>query len=153
MFKRTGTKALLGMVGLIAATWATTAMAETTIYKWVDKKGEVHFTQTPPPKTQAEQVNPDYATPSPESTTPKEEAEPSDKTPAADKTEGTVTVFNKAEAQKACEAARKQLKLLRDPKNQLMVQDKDGKYHPMSKDELQKRIQKVEEIENKACTD
>jgi len=153
MFERSGIKAMLGMVSLLATIWTTAAMADAAIYKWVDKNGGVHFTQTPPPKERAQQVKPDYATPSIQESAPGEEAPAKEKEPAAKEDNGKVTVFNKAQAKKACAAARKQLKLLRDSKNQLMVQDKDGKYHSMSKEELQRRIKKVEEIENKACVD
>lgn len=151
MMKRSRTQALAAALGIMTASFTTAALAEPTIYKWVDKKGEVHFTQTPPPQGNAEEYDPDYATPSAQGEQP-EDAQDKDKSKKpAENTNGPVTVFNKKDAEKACEAARNQLKMLNDPNNQLMVQDSDGKYHPMTADEKAARIKKAQDIENKAC--
>ncbi len=152
MNKRSRTQALAAALGILLASFATAAVAAPAIYKWVDKNGEVHFTQTPPPQGNAEEYNPDYATPSTPSEEPADKSNDESKKPTA-KPNGPVTVFNKKDAQKACEAARKQLKMLNDPNNQLMVQGSDGKYHPMSADEKAARIKKAQDIENKACVD
>jgi len=152
MNTRSRTQALAAALGILIASFATAALAAPAIYKWVDKNGEVHFSQTPPPQGNAKEYNPDYATPSAPSEEPAKNAKDAEEKPAAD-TKGAVTVFNKKDAQKACEAARKQLKMLNDPNNQLMVQGSDGKYHPMSADEKAARIKKAQDIENKACVD
>lgn len=34
---------------LVASAWCADAAAQTTLYRWVDKDGKVHFTDTPPP--------------------------------------------------------------------------------------------------------
>lgn len=44
---------------LLAAAFITSSVAATEIYRWVDEKGQVHFSSTPPPKVaqDAETVN------------------------------------------------------------------------------------------------
>lgn len=38
------------MLTLVLAAISTSAIANTTFYKWVDKNGSTHYTLTPPPK-------------------------------------------------------------------------------------------------------
>lgn len=127
------------------------AHAETTIYKWVDKNGETHFSQLPPSQGEAQQIDPDYATPS----APSGESAAKSSAPVPDKNalkpDQAITVVNKEEAQKACTQAKEQMDMLRDPKNQPMVQEKDGKYRPLTTDEIASRIKQAEEVANKAC--
>ncbi len=130
---------------------SVTAHAETAIYKWVDKNGETHFSQLPPKQGEAQQIDPDYATPIPSSG--ESTGEPAAPAPKKDtlKPDQTITVLNKAEAQKACAQAKEQMNMLRDPKNQPMVQEKDGKYRPLTAEEIAGRIKQAEEVANKAC--
>ena len=41
---------------LLAASLAMTTAAHAEVYKWVDEDGNVHFTDTPPPKQKTEEV-------------------------------------------------------------------------------------------------
>ncbi|WP_407275469.1 DUF4124 domain-containing protein [Halothiobacillus sp. DCM-1] len=149
MMRSTGT-VLTAAFSLLLLFGSAAAQAETTIYKWVDKNGETHFSQLPPQQGEAQQIDPDYATPTPAagSTTPS--AAPAPKKDGL-KPDQPITVVNKAEAQKACEQAKEQINMLRDPKNQPMVQEKDGKYRSLTADEITGRIKQAEEIANKAC--
>ena len=46
---------LIGLVILVNGLVATNAMA--AFYKWVDKSGQMHYTQTPPPDSQLKKDN------------------------------------------------------------------------------------------------
>lgn len=127
------------------------AQAETAIYKWVDKNGETHFSQLPPSQGEATQIDPDYATPgSASAAAPAEPTAPASKKDTL-KPDQAITVVNKDQAKKACAQAKEQMNMLRDPKNQPMVQEKDGKYRPLTSDEIAGRIKQAEEVANKAC--
>ena len=60
-------KGVVGTVLALAVLSATTA-AQAEFYKWTDADGQVHYSETPPPDQQAEeiQVNTKTATPAPE---------------------------------------------------------------------------------------
>lgn len=42
---------------LLVASLAMTTAAEAEVYKWVDDDGNIHFTDTPPPRQKTEEVN------------------------------------------------------------------------------------------------
>ncbi len=46
---------------ILAASLAMTTAAHAEVYKWVDEDGNVHFTDTPPPKQKTEEVKIDSA--------------------------------------------------------------------------------------------
>lgn len=148
-------------IALIALTAAATFMfsvasqaeGSTQIYKWVDKNGETHFSQLPPKQGEAKVVNPDYATPgnNEEAGVPDDAAKTEDETPkplAADK---PVLAIDKKEAAKACEAAKAQIKILQNTQTQLMTQDADGKYRPLTSEEIASRLKRAQDVANKAC--
>lgn len=132
---------------LSAASWAADS---TQIYKWVDKKGETHFSQLPPKQGEAQIVDPDYATPG-----NTEEAAPA--APAKEETgkslpaDQPVLAIDKKEAARACESAKAQIKLLENTQNQLMTQDADGKYRPLTPEEIAARLKQAQDVANKAC--
>lgn len=147
-------------IALIALTAAATAMfsaagqadGSTQIYKWVDKKGETHFSQLPPKQGEAQTVNPDYATPGSNEdsvTAPAEKAEDKTNKPLAP--DQPILSVNKKEAAKACEAAKTQIKMLQNNQNQLMTQDADGKYRPLTAEEIAGRLKQAQDVANKAC--
>ena len=49
------------LVLILAALLAMTTAAHAEVYKWVDEDGNVHFTDTPPPKQKTEEVKIDSA--------------------------------------------------------------------------------------------
>ncbi|MHB9020441.1 MAG: DUF4124 domain-containing protein [Halothiobacillus sp.] len=146
--------ALMSLIGTSVLCASTTSQAEdaTRIYKWVDKKGETHFSQLPPAQGEAKEINPDFATPGvpSESNAPPKAAvsEPAKGPLAPNK---PITVVNKKEAEKACEAAETQIKTLQDPQNQLMTQDSDGKYRALTTEEIAGRLKQAQEVADKAC--
>lgn len=160
--QRLGKNALIALLALstLASAGLSHADDSTRIYKWVDKKGETHFSQLPPPSghAQAEQINPDYATPpaapAAETDTSKEPpsgaAEPKGAKLPAD---APITVFNKKEAENACKAAEAQIKVLKSPENQLMTRDPDGKFRPLTPGEVAGRLKQAQDVANKACVE
>lgn len=144
----------LATVSIVAMTGLSHADSSTRIYKWVDKKGETHFSQLPPPHGQAQQINPDYAAPAQAQAegTPAEQADESSareqpKLPA----DATITVVNKKQAEKACTAAQAQIHALKDSENQLMTQDKDGKFRALTPAEIADRLKQAQDTAAKAC--
>jgi len=147
-------------IALIALTAAATVMfsaasqadGSTQIYKWVDKNGETHFSQLPPKQGEAQIVNPDYATSGSNEDAQAAPAEKSgDETKKPMAPDQPVLAINKKEAAKACEAVNAQIKMLQDTQNQLMTQDADGKYRPLTSEEIASRLKQAQDVANKAC--
>ncbi|HUX82028.1 MAG TPA: DUF4124 domain-containing protein [Halothiobacillus sp.] len=154
--QRLGKTALIALVTVSTLTIAGLSLADgpTRIYKWVDKKGETHFSQLPPPNGQAQQINPDYAAPvvKPEGNASDEQAEKSpDQKKSTLPADATITAVNKKEAEKACTAAEAQIKTLQNSENQLMTQDKDGKFRALTPAEIAGRLKQAQDVANKAC--
>lgn len=153
--QRLGKTALmtLATVATLFMTTAGHAGESTKIYKWVDQKGETHFSQIPPRQGKAQQINPDYAAP-----TTKEPEEGAPVTPPSNTqnksklpNDAKITVFNKKAAEKACKLAEAQLKTLKSPDNQLMTQDKDGKFRALTPTEIAGRMKQAQDVADKAC--
>lgn len=147
-------------IALIALTAAATFMfsaasqadGSAQIYKWVGKNGETHFSQLPPKQGEAQVVNPDYATPGSNEdnvAAPAEKTEDETKKPLAP--DQPVLAIDKKEAAKACESAKAQIKMLQNSQNQLMTQDADGKYRPLTSEEIAGRLKQAQDVANKAC--
>ncbi|WP_298220264.1 DUF4124 domain-containing protein [Halothiobacillus sp.] len=131
---------------------ASQADGSTQIYKWVDKNGETHFSQLPPKHGEAQIINPDYANPDSNEDSmaaPAEKNKDETKKPLAP--DQPVLAINKKEAAKACEAAKAQIKMLQNTQNQLMTQDADGKYRPLTSEEIAGRLKQAQDVANKAC--
>ncbi|OYY37744.1 MAG: hypothetical protein B7Y07_06600 [Halothiobacillus sp. 24-54-40] len=148
--------ALLSLIGAgcVLASTASHAEDATRIYKWVDKKGETHFSQIPPTQGEAQQINPDFATPgAPAPKAP--EGESQDAAPDHPNEplapNAPITVVNKKEAEKACQAAQEQIKTLQNSQNQLMTQEADGKYRALTPQEIAGRVKQAQEVADKAC--
>jgi len=156
-----GTRKIVWKIALIALPAAATFMfsiasqadGTTQIYKWVDKKGETHFSQLPPKQGEAQVVSPDYATPgnNDETETAPDIAKTGDEPKKPSTDDKPVLAIDKKAAAKACEAARTQIKMLQNPQNQLMTQDADGKYQPLSSKEIASRLKQAQDVANKAC--
>ena len=148
-------------IALIALTAAATFMfsvasqadGSTQIYKWVDKNGETHFSQLPPKQGESQVVNPDYATPgnNEEAEASPDAAKTEDETQKPFPADKPVLAIDKKEAAKACETAKAQIKMLQNPQNQLMTQDSDGKYRPLTSEEIASRLKQAQDVANKAC--
>ena len=145
--------ALIALTAAATVTFSAASLAEgsTQIYKWVDKNGETHFSQLPPKQGEAQVVNPDYATPGADEESDAPAAPTDDKAKAPLPADKPVLAIDKKEAAKACEAAEAQIKMLQNTQNQLMTQDADGKYRPLTAEEIAARLKQAQDVANKAC--
>ena len=55
---------------LAAAAWCVDGAAQSTLYRWVDKDGKVHFTDTPPPADAQKAEQRRFGQPTPDATVP-----------------------------------------------------------------------------------
>lgn len=142
----------LALACLLAA--AGTAVAD-QVYRWVDKNGVVHYTQTPPPSTNAATAKtvdisappPDaYGAASAQATENTQTAQNKSAQAAAQKAQADAQ--QKAALQKACEAERAQLQQMQDARrvsytdSKGEVQYASGDDRLKAMDDLQKRIDK-----------
>ncbi len=130
-------------LGMILAIFATGAHAQETVYKWVDKEGVVHFSETPPDASEAVNVEtittakaPPY-TPPPKPTekpppTVAETAPPESVPPAPEPAEATeLTAMSLDELDRRCEQEReKRIAPLRETEIEKCIQQdrKDRDY-------------------------
>ena len=127
--------------------------AASTIYKSVDEKGNVQFTQTPPKDRQSEAVNSTYATPAAQEPEKAESAEETASDDPATDPSTEVKVVDREKAREACQKAREQRAAIADGANNLMVRDDEGKYQPMSEEQRASRIERLDAIIEEACHD
>jgi hypothetical protein len=150
---------------IIAATTVTLAAAfmlaltaspaeAATIYKSVDERGNVQFSQTPPKDRPSEVVEARGTAPA--ASTPTNETR-SEETPARDGDRASdpateVKVVDREKARETCRQAREQREAVANSGNQLMVQDEDGKYQTMSEAQRTERLERLEAIIEEACS-
>lgn len=102
------------LLAAVAALFASTAAAQ--MYRWVDKDGKVHYTDTPPPATAAKQVEKRTSTPSVvQSTTPYAVQEAAKKFPAV--------LYTHSSCKDPCAAARDLLAKRGVPFREIAVTD------------------------------
>lgn len=142
---------LLALACLLAA--ASTAVAD-QVYRWVDKNGVVHYTQTPPPSSNVPAKSIDISAPPPDSFGAKSDqalinaqtAQNKSAQDAAQKAQADAQ--QKAALQKACEAEKAQLQQMQDARRITMTDSKGetqyvtGDDRLKAMDDLQKRIDK-----------
>lgn len=93
-------------------------------YKWVDEKGAVHYSQTPPDNRRYETLrNPPSVKDAPVA---QDRAEPAPSPPPAG---------DKASREKECEEARTRLATLEKNAGRLVVKQEDGSMHRLSEEE------------------
>lgn len=126
---------------------STTLQAGT--YKWTDEKGNVHYSQRPPPGKQYEKVKIDKP-PQPSGTQPA----PSDSSPSSSSDDsGSDTVEaevakNEEFRKKNCEAAKKNLKVYQV---YTRVKGEDGKIRVVSPKEKREKIQASKDAIREFC--
>lgn len=140
------------LAGLLALGLASAPAMAATVYKSVDEQGNVQYTQTPPSDRESEAVDPNYAAPATPAVDEKIEAEgdvASDDAASDPATE--VTVVDREKAREACQKAREQREAVANPGNSLMTQDAEGKYKPMTEEQRQERLRRLDEIIEQSC--
>lgn len=144
----------LAVACLLAVTASPTQAA--TIYKSVDERGNVQFSQTPPKDRPSEELEAGGSVDKPSSDAPAVEAE--DDNPAAEEVDNAsdpakeVKVVDREKARETCRQAREQREAVAESGNQLMVQDEAGKYQPMSEDQRAERLERLDAIIEEACS-
>lgn len=130
--------------------------AAAQMYKWVDKDGHVHFSQTPPPSTgvQAQQVNISAPPPDPTSLQNSQNlqqqiAEQNEKAKADPEQEKQK---QSAEAQKKahCDDLRSRLNVLNSSGRTATV-DAQGNMNYLSDEDRQKQMQAIEDQISREC--
>lgn len=145
---------------LIALLPGLALAAGSSIYRWVDESGQVHYTQTPPPHQPSEPVR--IASPQPlgpsGSATPPQATSPSEflkKAEEADKAEAEA----KAKAQQAmqekdakCQQAKARIEFLNaKTARRLATVNDDGSYNRMDDAEFDKRKAEAQKIADANC--
>jgi hypothetical protein len=143
---------LVAAAGLTAALLGAAPAGAATIYKSVDDHGNVTFSQTPPKDRPAEAIE---ATGTPASTTADtagDEEEPaSADTDRATDPATEVKVVDREKARETCRQAREQREAVANSGNQLMIEDEAGKYQPMTEEQRQERLKRLDAIIEEAC--
>ncbi len=124
-------------LALVAA--GALAQGATKVYKWTDKDGRVHYSSTPPPEGEAQEMNVRSAPPTPVAKPESEEAKPD---PEAER---------KAGFKRNCDAARANLAQFQQP-GQLMTPKPDGTMTPVSDAERQAGVAQAQKDIAYYCT-
>ena len=155
--RRTRAGRRLALAGVTALAVVILALAHrpaeaATIYKSVDERGVVQFSQTPPKDRPSEAIEAGESTsaPSVSAETTRDEEAPSDDRATDPATE--IKVVDREKARETCRQAREQREAVADAGNQLMVQDEDGKYQPMSEAQRSERLERLDAIIEEACS-
>lgn len=114
-------------------------------YKWVDEKGNVHYTQTPPPAQEFEMLR----DPLPAKEAPAEvSADKDDK----DKEAARQSAAKDQETRDTlCHDARKRLAALENNAGKLVVKQSNGLMHKLSEEERQSYIQETTARVQEVC--
>ncbi|MEW6445317.1 MAG: DUF4124 domain-containing protein [Pseudomonadota bacterium] len=130
-------------LALTALLIALPMTAQATIYKWVDSKGVTHYTETPPPAGQAQELQPRTTAPKPLPAPAAPSAEPaakaaSDKPGAEagkDKSKEIMTPTAE-QMEKQCQDARQRLQQIENSPR-MITRGEDGQMRRMPEEERQ----------------
>jgi len=124
-------------------------------YKWVDDKGETHYSQTPPSATQVEVIK----TPSSSGSAPAAAAPQTGTSAPSEPTAGAAGTPEAAKAEDAsireknCASARRNLELLLKNTGEVTVKDENGLLHALTPDERKTRSEEAEKNIKEYCKD
>ncbi|MHB8745110.1 MAG: DUF4124 domain-containing protein [Gammaproteobacteria bacterium] len=122
-----------------------------TAYKWVDKDGETHYSQSPPTAVKTEVIK----APAGPAATPKAATAPSAKSPASESA-AKPTPDAKAKAEDSavraenCASARKNLEVLKNAPR-VTIKNPDGLYHRLNDDERKARSTEAQKRIDEFC--
>src|SRR5579863_6679739 len=132
--------ALLAVAGLAAAD---------QMYKWVDKDGHVHYSQTPPTSTGVQAQSVDIGAPPPDPTTLKNEQNLAQQIKDKDKQAQDAAQQQQQDAQKQaqqkknCDALHERLAILQGRRPGTV--DAQGNVNYLSDDQIQKQTQELQD--------
>ncbi|KTG16417.1 MULTISPECIES: DUF4124 domain-containing protein [unclassified Guyparkeria] len=143
---------LIAAASLVTVLFAGSPAGAATIYKSIDEHGNVTFSQTPPKDRPSETIE---ATGTPAATTTdasagEEEAATADTDRATDPST-EVKVVDREKARETCRQAREQREAVANSGNQLMIEDESGKYQPMTEEQRQERLKRLDAVIEQAC--
>lgn len=143
---------LIAATGLAATLFAGSPAGAATIYKSVDEHGNVTFSQTPPKDRPSETIEATGTSPAATADVPSDEekAENADTDRATDPAT-EVKVVDREKARETCRQAREQREAVANSGNQLMIEDEAGKYQPMTDEQRQERLKRLDAIIEQAC--
>ncbi len=128
--------------------------ATAAVYKWVDDKGNVHYSEQRPLDNSAEKLRIDKAPPpssssykKPSLKTKEDDKNKSDETKTADNDNNGMSAKEK---QDQCDQARKDLALM-ESTGRLRVKDKDGNVSYMSEEDKAARIKRNQDRIKQYC--
>ena len=123
-------------------------------YKWVDDKGETHYSQTPPSATKVEVIKTPSGTPSaPASTAPQtNESAPAEPATDAAASSEAAKAEDAAIRAKNCTMARSNLETLKNA-GVVTVKDANGLLHNLTPDERKARTEEAENLIKEFCKD
>lgn len=143
--------------GVLLASFSGAALAE-QVYRWVDKDGHVHYTQTPPPTTAAVSSASTVimaAGPDPTGLKNEQQLEKSQagqqKAQAEAQQQAAADAQKKAQQQKQCDDMRQQLQNMQNTRK-ISMQDQNGQVQYYSGDDLLKQEQLLQDRIAKDCS-
>jgi len=150
----------VALCGATIATLLSSPLAAAPVYRWVDEKGQVHFTQLPPPPSrsrgQAEELNlPGTSKPGSAEASAKPEADTeasgSDQAAEGAPAEPQIVVADPNQLKQACEQSRQRLSQLQGNAGTLFRKDADGKLLPMPADEVSRLRDEAQQDVDRYC--
>lgn len=137
-------KTSISLIAFMAAIGLGAAAHASEYYRWVDENGVSHFSQQPPPKSQAEaeKVKVNVRTPSEEETAAAEEAV---------KKELKATKKVSTYDPKRCDTERKRLQTLRSG-TRIRMPDGDGGFRFLEQSQINREMQKSQRAIQESCT-
>ena len=145
----------VAVCGVLLAAFCLTATAD-PMYKWVDKDGHVHYSQTPPPSTDVQAQSVNIGAPAPDPVTLQNEQNLAQQLKDKDKQAQDAAQKQQQDAQKQaqqkqhCDDLRSHLAVLNQSGRAASV-DSKGNVNYISDDERQKQIQALQDQISKEC--
>ena len=143
---------------LLLCVFSVTAVAATKVYKWVDKDGNIHYSEQKPPNQQADtlQIKENKPTPTPERAQEKPEEgsdESSDEAQAQQRAEAekTLAEADKVNRQKLCQQAKANRDALNASVRVSRIDPETGEQVRMNDEERVSALQKAEQAIKDYC--
>ncbi len=143
---------------LLLCVFSVTAVAATKVYKWVDKDGNIHYSEQKPPNQQADtlQIKENKPTPAPERAQEKPEEgsdESSDDAQAQQRAEAekTLAEADKVNRQKLCQQAKANRDALNASVRVARIDPETGEQVRMNDEERVSALQKAEQAIKDYC--
>ncbi|EKE68252.1 DUF4124 domain-containing protein [Gallaecimonas xiamenensis] len=139
---------LLLLLSFSLGSWAAMPQGkdDNTVYRWVDSKGNVHFSQTPPPGKAVDAVKVDAPQPSSTPPTPVSVGQNDEK--AESPTQDLVKM--RSQLKEACSRAKENLATLTSF-DRVRLQEESGEYRVLSEEEKAEQITLYKEQIKEAC--